>query len=144
MKAKIRKAVKKDLKEVAEIFRKETAKKPYFQKRDKKTTLKKINEFFKKEDVYVIIVNKKIVGFIVSHININGKEAQIKELWLKTDHQGKGLGTALMEFIEKKYKKKKVKEIGVVANKKARALYFYEKLKYKKKHDFFYMSKKLR
>ena len=41
---KILKAKKKNLREISEIFRIESAKKPYFQRWNKRTAIKKINK----------------------------------------------------------------------------------------------------
>ncbi len=141
---KIRKATKKDLKEISDIFREETSKQPYFQKWTQKTALEKVHEFFKKDDIHLVLVERKIVGFVVSRINSEGKEAYIEELWLRSAYQGKGTGTILMNFVEENYKNKGVASIGIMANQKAKAVYFYKKLRYKIKHAFFYMSKKLK
>jgi len=142
---KIRKATKKDLKDISNIFRKETSKRPYFQKWTQKTALEKIIEFFKKGDIYLVMIEKKIVGFIILHISLgyNGKEAFIDELWLKSDYQGKRIGKILMRFIEDKYKDKGIKSIYLISDINSNAFCFYKKLKYKGYNDFVLMSKKL-
>ena len=89
------------------------------------------------------MIDKKIVGFIISQINENN-EGYVNELWIIKEFQGKGIGKALTEFIEDRYKKKGVKSIGLTANQRAGAVNFYKKLKYKVKHELFYMVKKLK
>ncbi|MBI2043433.1 GNAT family N-acetyltransferase [Candidatus Pacearchaeota archaeon] len=143
-KMKIRKATKKDLKEVAKIFREETSKKPYSTKWTEQSSYKAICELFKKAEINLAVIDDKIVGFIISRITPEKKYAYIEELWLKSKYQGKGTGKFLMKFVEDKYKKKGVKNIGITANQKAKALYFYKKLGYKKEHSFFHMNKKLK
>ncbi len=140
----IRKAKKSDLKIVSELFRTESAKKPYFQEFNKKTAFEKITEFFKEYDLYLAIDNKKIIGFIALNINIKGKKAEVEELWLKPNYQGKGIGKSLMKFIEDKCKEKGIKSIGLMANQNSKALHFYKKLKYKVKHELLYMKKKIK
>ena len=140
---KIRKVTKEDLVEISDIFRIESAKKPYFQKWNKKTALRDITKSFKEDDFYIYVIDKKIVGFIISQINENN-EGYVNELWIIKEFQGKGIGKALTKFIEDKYKKKEVKSIGLTANQRAGAVNFYKKLKYKVKHELFYMVKKLK
>lgn len=140
---KIRKVTKEDLVEISDIFRVESAKKPYFQKWNKKTALRDITKSFKEDDFYIYVIDKKIVGFIISQINENN-EGYVNELWIIKEFQGKGIGKALTKFIEDKYKKKEVKSIGLTANQKAGAVNFYKKLKYKVKHELFYMIKELK
>ncbi len=141
---KIRKATKKDLKEIAEIFRIETAKKPYFQDWTKKTAFDKISNSLKEEEMYVIMVDNKLVGFVTLKPDNKNKEVYVDELWLKLDYQGKGLGKALINFIEKEARKEGMKKIILMANQKAGAVKFYEKLNYKEKHRFVYFVKELK
>ena len=141
---KIREAVKKDVKEISEIFRKESNKKPYFQKWDKKTALEKIKKSLKEGDIRIVGIGEEIAGFIILKSDFKKKEVYIDELWLRSDYQGKGIGTTLINFIENEYKKKGINIIGVMVNQMAKAVNFYRKLKYKKKHAFYYMTKRLR
>ena len=143
-KMKIRKAEKKDLKDVAKIFREETSKKPYSTKWTEKSSYQAICELFNKAEINLAVIDDKIVGFIISRITPESKYAYIEELWLNARYQNKGVGKSLMSFIENKYGKMGVKHIGVTANQKAKALYFYKKLGYKKKYSFFHMDKKLK
>ena len=144
-KIKIRKATKKDLKNISDIFRKETSKKPYLQKWTQKTAVKKINEFFERDDIYLISVEEEIVGFIILKISVgeNGKSAFIDELWLKSNYQGKGIGITLMNYIEDTYKDKGIKSIYLISDIRSNAFYFYKKLKYNPYNDFVLMAKKL-
>lgn len=142
---KIRKAEKKDLKEVAEILRIESSKKPYNDKWTQKTALKEVTEFFKKKEMYVVIINKKIGGFIVSSICSNEKKkAYLDELWLKKEYQGKGIGKSLVKIIENKYKNKGVKILRLVSSKKSRAFGFYKKVRFKELKHLVFLEKKLK
>jgi len=140
---KIRKALKKDLKEIAKILMKESSKKPYNEKYNFKTAFKEVTDMFK-QDIYIAEDEKETVGFIASNITPdNKKKAYIGELWLKPSYQRKGIGKALVEFIEKMYKKKGVKIMRLVAKKNARAFNFYKKIKYKEFKEMVFMEKKL-
>lgn len=142
---KIRKAEKKDLKEIAEILKIESTKKPYKEKWNSETAFKQTNNFFKKQDIYVGIIDREIAGFIVIHIDTdNNKKASINELWLKSKYQGKGIGKALVKFAEEKYKQKGVRKLRLISDKKSKAFGFYKKLKYNEKKNIVFMEKKLK
>ncbi len=141
---KIRKATKKDIQEIAEIFLMESNKKPYLQGWNKKTALEKIKGLFKDEDVYVALIIGKIVGFITIKLKKKKNEIYVDEFWLRKSHQGKGIGTEVMKFIENHYKKKGFGTMTVTAHQKARALNFYKKMKFKEKHFYVYFTKSLK
>tara|TARA_Y100000310_G_scaffold332313_1_gene407651 strand:- start:57 stop:485 length:429 start_codon:yes stop_codon:yes gene_type:complete len=140
---KIRKARKEDLKEISEIFRRESNKKPYFQGWTKRTALSNVSKSLKEEDVHVVMINGEIIGFITISLN-EKKDVYIGELWLKSKYQRKGIGRLLMEFIEEKYRKKGSKLIKLTAKKKAYAVKFYKKLNYKIDREYVRMIKKLK
>ena len=143
-KMKIRKATKKDFKEIAEILIKESSKKHYKEKYTFKKALKEIRKLSKKE-LYVSKNEKEIMGFIASSINLDDKKrAYIDELWLKLKYQKKGIGKEFMDFIEDKYKKKSVENIRLTTKRNAKALKFYKKINYKEYKEFVFMEKKLR
>ena len=74
----------------------------------------------------------------------NKKKAYIKELWLRPNYQGKGIGKTLVEFIENKYKKKGVNIIRLVAKRSAKAFKFYKKIRYREYKELVFMEKKLK
>lgn len=139
---KIRKAKSGDTKEVAEIMMKESAKKPYNEKYTIKSAVKETKEFFKNE-LYVAVNEKEIIGFISSHvISSDKKKGYIDELWIRPNYQGNGAGKMLVKFVEEKYKKDGISGIRLSTIKKAKAYGFYSKLKYKDA-ALVYMEKKL-
>lgn len=140
----IRKAKKANFKEIAEILIKESSKKPYNEKSTLKIALKDIVEFSKNE-LYIAVNEKEIIGFIASNIIPEDKQkAYINELWLRPIYQGKGIGKALVQFIEEIYKKKRVKTIRLRAKRNAKAFKFYKKLKYNEYRELVFMEKKLK
>lgn len=140
---KIRKARKGDLEEIAEIYRVESAKKPYGTKYSRASALKDVSELIK-EDLYVAVEKEKIIGFVSSHvIQSNKKHAYIDELWIRHNYQGKGAGKKLMEFVEDMYVKRGISKIRLVTKIKANAYGFYKKLKYGDSVDTVFMDKKL-
>ena len=66
---KIRKAKKKDLKYIAKILMKESAKKPYDEKYTMKIAMKEVTGFLKGE-CYISIDNNEVVGFLTDGINL--------------------------------------------------------------------------
>jgi len=144
MEVKIKKAKKRNFKEIAEILIKESSKKPYNEKYTLKTGLKEVNDLAKNE-LYIATNEKKIIGFIASSITPdNKKKAYIRELWLRPDYQRKGIGKALVKFIENKYKKRGVKIIRVVVKRNAEAFTFYKKIKYAEYKELVFMEAKLK
>ena len=141
---KIRKAKKEDFKELAEILRKESSKKPYTEDYTPKIALEAIKNLSKK-DLYVAVDGKELMGFIASNIMPdNKKKAYIDELWLRSKCQGKGVGKILVKFIEDKYKKRGVTMMRLVAKRGAKAFSFYKKIKYKEYKPLVFMEKQLK
>jgi ribosomal protein S18 acetylase RimI-like enzyme len=141
---KIRKASKKDFKDIAKILKEESSKKPYNEKYTLKDAIGEV-EGFAKEDLYVAIMENKIIGFIASNIQKDNKnKAYIGELWLKPDYQKKGIGKKLVKFIEEKYKKRGVIFLRLVSKKTAGAFKFYKKLKFKELKELVFMERKIK
>jgi ribosomal protein S18 acetylase RimI-like enzyme len=142
----IKKATRKDLREIAEIYRVESAKPPYNKETTCKKALEGIKEDFKVNDIYVVIINKLIVGFIMVKIDPGIKnQLWINELWILKEYQGQGIGKKLMVEIEEIYKKKSIKIFELVAHtKNGGALDFYKKLGYHIDNSMIYMRKRLR
>jgi aminoglycoside 6'-N-acetyltransferase I len=140
----IRKATKKDLKDIADILRIETAKKPYNQKWNKKSSLEKIKKSFKKDDIYLSELSGIIAGFIICKKNKIQKSIYIDELWFKQEYQRKGLGKQLMKKIEEIYKRNEFKSISLVSDKRTNAFKFYKKIGYRSHSVNVYMEKKLK
>ncbi|MBU0977460.1 MAG: GNAT family N-acetyltransferase [Nanoarchaeota archaeon] len=141
---KIRDATKRDIKEIVGIFLVETNKKPYLQGWNEKTALAKIKGLFKDEEVYVALINDKIVGFVTIKLKKKKNEIYVDEFWLRKNHQEKGIGTEIMKFIENRYKKKGFGIMAVTAHQKARALNFYKKMRFKEKHLYVYLTKRIK
>lgn len=141
---KIRKAKKGDSKQLANIFKIESSKPPYKQRWTPKKAAERIKYAIEKQNTYVILLENKIVGFSTTNINPDKREkAHIGELWIDSKYQKKGLGKQLIKHIEKMYKKKGVRELTLVSNRKANAYKFYKKLKYKENQYLVFMEKKL-
>jgi ribosomal protein S18 acetylase RimI-like enzyme len=142
---KIKKATIKDLKSIAEVFRVESAKAPYKKKRTPEKALARIKEDFRGNELYVAIVDDKIVGFVMVSVDSGIKtQLWVNELWILKEQQGKGIGRKLMDEIEKIYKKKGIKIVELVADtRKGGAYGFYKKKGYNLAKNLVFMEKKI-
>jgi ribosomal protein S18 acetylase RimI-like enzyme len=142
----IKKALQKDLKSIAEIFKIESAKPPYNKKKTPKNALGGIKKDFKGNDIYIAIVDNNIVGFIMVWMDSGIKhQLWINELWVLKKYQGQGIGKKLMNEIEKIYKKKGIKIFKLVAHtEKGGARDFYKKVGYNTDKSMVYMEKMIR
>jgi len=144
MTLKIRKATKKDIFEVAQIMMDEFSKSPWNEKWVKKDAIKVINNYYKIAEIYVAIIKKQIIAFIIIReepSNI-GLWINIEELAIKQKFQKESIGKKLIEYIEDKIRKRKAKIIYFTTHKKH--IKIYEKLKYKLDKNKVYMFKKLK
>ncbi len=141
----IRNAKRGDLKEVVNIFMIGSKKRPFLQKWTKKNVTNDFNSFLKKKELWVAVLDKKIIGFIIAGISSSNKRiAYINEFWVAENYQGKGAGKSLLAFIEKYHKKKGVDIIRLTSYSKSKAFDFYKKLNYKESKELILLEKKLR
>ncbi|MEK6824199.1 MAG: GNAT family N-acetyltransferase [Nanoarchaeota archaeon] len=145
MKPILKKANKKDFSIIAEIYAKEFSKPPYNEPWTKKKAIEKINLFSKYCDLWKIIYNNKIVGFIAvnPHWFFPGKYAFGEDLAIKKEFQGKGIGTFVINEIFKIYKQKGFEYFMEVANTKSRAIKLYKKLNILPSKDNLFIEKRL-
>lgn len=130
---KIRKATKKDFKEMVKIMRTEFRKKPWNEKWARDIALKVIKNYISDGRSYVAIKDKKIIGYILitESIYIDGPVIDIETLVVLEKFQKQGIGTALLKKAEEDYKKKGASKIYIETMKKAYAYRFYKKRGYK-------------
>ena len=140
---KIRGAKREDLKEIAEIMMEESAKEPYNEKYTLRIAVKEVGEFFE-DELYVAIEDGKIIGFVASGVTSeNDKRVYVNELWVGSDYQKRGIGKALLGFVEKIYREKGFRKIRLTVRRDAEAFKFYKKMKYEEYKKLVYMEKKL-
>lgn len=127
----IRKAKLKDIKEIALIFMVSFSEKPYNETWTEKGSITKIKDYFNWAKIYVAEKDKKIVGFIIYHdfLMFDGLWRMIDELVVDKKFRGQRIGRALMDYVEKG---NKIKRIWLSTNKNADAFNFYKKLRYNK------------
>ena len=142
---KIRKARKKDFKEIFELIKVEYFK-HYKEKWTEKNAFKTLRFYNKVGKIFIIEIEKKVIGFVIirdEYYNGN-KTLLIKELVIQGKIQNKGIGRKLMKFIEDYCRKNKIKSIWLITGKKVDAFKFYKKIGYKYEPDTAYFSKKLK
>lgn len=127
----IRKAKRGDFNKIAELMNKEYSKHPYHEPWKKKNAIKTLNYFSKVGEIFVLI-DKEIIGFIISRDEYynDGGSTMIEELIVDSDFQGKGFGKKLVNSVERHCKKKKIKRVLLMASKNASAFHFYKKMGY--------------
>lgn len=142
----IRKAKKGDLKKIAEIFKKEYAKQPYNEKWSDDTSFNSVKQYYEDSEIFVAEVNKTIIGFIIfSEFTWDeGKMGSLSEVVVNSEEQGKGVGKALINFMEEWFKKRGIKKIRLMAVAKSKALKIYEKIDYERIKKYIIMEKNLR
>ncbi len=142
---KIRKAAKKDFKEIFKLMNVEYLK-HYNEKWVEKNALKTINYYSKIGKIFVAEIDRKVIGFVIireEYYN-EGKRLMIEELVVNGEYQGKGIGKKLMNYIEAYCKKKGILSIWLITNKKAAAFKFYKRIEYKLLDDTAYFEKVLK
>jgi aminoglycoside 6'-N-acetyltransferase I len=126
---KIRKATKKDIKEIAKIYREGFIEEPFNEKWTLKEAINKINIFSRYCDIWILI-EKKIIGFIIINPNFwkIGELIFGEDLVIKKEYQHKGYGTKLFEYVFDYYKKRGYKKFMGIINKDAKSFGFIKKL----------------
>ena len=142
---KIRKGTKNDLKKIANIMRTEFAKPPFKYKAPLNSVLKSLRFYFKIGEIYVASINQKIIGVIIFKEEQfwDGRVILIEDLAIDEKFKKQGIGKGLMNYVETYAKKRKAKFIGLITNKKSKAVKFYKKFGYKMKKDRIIMEKKI-
>ena len=141
---KIRKATKKDLKKIAEIWTEGFRQRPYNQKWTEKRALEVIKNSFNQKNIFLVSEeDKEVVGFLIGYFfpYLRGLHGMIDDLIISKKYRGKGHGIALMNEFEKMVEKKKGVEINLLAHKKARAHGMYKRKGFKET-GFVLMEKK--
>ena len=142
---KIRKATKKDVKNIADLFRREFRKPPYKEKWSEKDAVRKIRDYFKRSSIFVLETEKEITGFIVASTFLweSGIRGFIDEIVVSSKFQREGYGKKLINYAEDYFKKKGIKRVSLMSAKNSMAFKVYKKLGFKEE-NFVSMYKKLK
>ncbi|OGJ20258.1 hypothetical protein A3K73_08300 [Candidatus Pacearchaeota archaeon RBG_13_36_9] len=142
---KIRKANKKDLKEIAKLMKKELAKPPFNERDSSSYILKSLNFYIKIGKIYAVKEKNEIIGVIIFKREQywEGPVIIIEDLAVNKKFQKLNIGKTLMDYVESLAKKEKVNAICFKTNKKSRAVKFYQKSGYCLDKNSVFMIKNL-
>ncbi len=122
-------------KKVGKAFLEVRTRRKDFEKSAKRAILKQIK---KKKDLFLVAEENKIIGYCCGSIKQEHKEffipmwtGYVKALSIKKEAQGKGLGSVLMDEMEKWFKLKKCKLVYLHVFANNPAVKFYKKRAYK-------------
>ena len=138
MKFSIRKAGIRDAKRIAEINRqnwKHSFRRVYSKERIRKMLEKKSEQnaekvflrWSRRSFVFVVVSEKDIVGFV--SYRKSGNKTQVLGLYIGRKLHRKGIGSALMKFLEKR---EKSRTYTVTSASRKETIKFYEKMGYRK------------
>ena len=146
MRSILRKAKKLELNDISKIYMNEFSKPPY----NEKWTYKKVNEriqfYYKYYDLYSILLDKKLVGFIAVNPKFMcpGDVAYVEEVAIIEEFQSKGIGKEVTKQIFEIYRKRGFKKFLCIVNKKGNAIKALKKLKVNESKSEILMEKKLK
>lgn len=145
MKIELKIAEKEDINKIAAIYSEEFSKPPFNEPWTIEKAIYKINLFKKYCDVFKIIKDNELVGFIVINTNhwCPGEFIFGEEMAIKQEFQGKGIGTQVFNYLFNYYKEKGYKKFIGIANKKGKALDLYRKLEIKENSENIVIEKDL-
>ncbi len=141
---RIKKAQKKDLRQVIKIWITEFRKTPW----NERWTKEKIKKTIKSYDgkVYVAVIDNNVVGFaLVTEIYyLGGPVVILENLVVSNNYQEQGVGSALLKHVERIYKKKRFAKVFLDTIKKTKSYKFYKKRGYKNSKYDVKLDKRLR
>jgi ribosomal protein S18 acetylase RimI-like enzyme len=141
---KIRKATKKDLKDIANLMTSEYLK-HYQEKWKQKDALKTLEYYLDVGEIFLAEIEGKLAGFVIICKEFcNRSSVIVEELVVDGKFQRKGLGSKLIDFTQDYCKKNKIHFIWLMAVKRSVAFKFYKKLGYKYNKSIAYFSKELK
>lgn len=143
---KIKKAIKKDFKEISKTYMEGFSEPPYKEKWTLKKAIKKINIFSQYCDIWKIEFKKEIIGFVIINSNqwLPGKIAFIEDIAIKKEFRKKGIASKTMNKIMKIYKDRGFEYSMAIVNKKSPAYYMWSKIGMKENKINVLINKKLK
>ena len=146
IKMDIKKAQKKDIKEISKLMLEEFSKPPFNEEGSLEDVINSLDYYFGIGKVYYIEDNKKIIGLVNFCIEQywEGSVIIIEDLAVKEEFKKQGISKYLMDFVEDFARKNNIGAIYFSTNKKSKAVRFYQKIGYKIKKDIIFMGKKLK
>ncbi len=128
---RIKKAQKKDLDQVMKIWVTEFRKTPWNERWTKEKVKKTIKNYEGK--VYVAVIDNNVVGFalVTESYYIGGPVVVLENLVVSNNYQEQGVGSILLKYVERIYKKKRFAKVFLNTIKKTKSYKFYKKRGYK-------------
>jgi len=143
----IREFLNSDLQKCCEVFIQVFNTFPWNDKWTDKTACEYLKELIdnKKFIGYTLWDNSILVGAIFCHMKTHykGDEIFVDELFISTEYQRKGYGSALMESIEKYARENSLRSITLLTSLGSPAFKFYEKLSYNQLNYLAFMYKRM-
>lgn len=146
IKLRIRKAKQREFKEIAKIYKNGFNEKPFNENWSFNESFRKIKVFSKYCDIWIAVLDKKIVGFLI----INpyqwkiGEIAFGEEMVVKKEFRRKDIGTMLFRFIFDYYSRRGYKKFMGIINKDANSFGFIKKLNLNVNKNDLLIEKKLK
>jgi predicted acetyltransferase len=143
---KIKKARKRNFKEIAKIYMEEFSKPPFNEPWTIKKAYNKLKLFSRYCDIWEIVFQDKLVGFIIINPNqwCTGEIIFGEEMAIKKDFQKKGIGAKVFKIIFNLYKKKGFKRYFGMVNEDSQSVKLHKKIGAIKNKELFIWEKKLK
>ena len=142
---KIRKMKKSDLRVCANFLAIAYTVSPFNEKWENDNAYKYLSHKFEycHKDSYVITDKNNILGFVLLNLGYwaDGPQVMIEEIVIKPEYQHQGLGSLLMEYVDSKLKKTKVKSVILWTHQDSSAYKFHQKHGFSLSHDLVLMDK---
>ncbi|MEK6873302.1 MAG: GNAT family N-acetyltransferase [Nanoarchaeota archaeon] len=142
----LRKSKKSELKIISNIYMDEFSRSPYNEKWTFKKSYERISFYFKYYDLYVILLDRKLIGFIAVNPKFMcpGDVAYGEEMAIIKEFQKKGIGKEIIKKIFAIYKKKGFKRFLCLVNKKGNSIKMFKKLNVSESKSDILLEKKLK
>jgi aminoglycoside 6'-N-acetyltransferase I len=143
---KVRKAARKDIKQIAELMLEEFRKPPFNERDSLKAVLKSLKFYFKIGKIYVATDGNGVIGVMVFKTEQywEGPVIIIEDLAVKERFKRQGVGKLLLTEVESYARKNKLNKILFVTHRKSQGIKFYKKFGYHPKKDVVSFEKKIR
>ncbi len=126
---------KSEINKIIPLFIRVFSESPYEEKWKKKSALQRLDNLYKLGNGFCFYAEEhgKAIGILFCRTQIwdDGTHVFIEDLAVEPHYRREGIGTKLVKKLEKAARAKKISAIDILANKKAKALKFWEKLGYK-------------
>lgn len=142
----LKKANKRNLKQIAKIYATEFSKPPYEEPWDYETANKKIKLFSKYCDIWKVVNEEnETIGFTIINPNFwfPGKVAFAEQTAIMHKYQGQGIGRKIREEIFEIYRKRGFKKVMGITNKNSKAYGSFKNVGMKESKDNVLLEKDL-